>query len=69
MTRYLHRHDPDVDNAEWAEIVDADRDERPTRAECEDVDEWPAPKVAHEPCEDCDHTLCQIQRTVQRWVA
>lgn len=45
MRRYRHTHDPDVDNAEYAEIVDAYHDTRPTRAELADDPTWPAPKV------------------------
>ena len=45
MTRRRYTFDADVDNDEWAERVDADRDYYPTPAELADDPTWPAPKV------------------------
>lgn len=66
MTRYRHTHDADVGNAEFAEIYDAWHDQRPTRADVDDRPEPVVPKVAIEPCEDCDHIPCALQRALRR---
>ena len=44
MTRTPGLHDPNVSDAEYADRVDVDRDHYPTRAEAQEVDEYPAPK-------------------------
>lgn len=62
MSRGLH--DPNVTTEHWAHIVDTERDHTPTRAECADVDEWPASKRAHEPCGSAGCLLCALQRRV-----
>lgn len=64
MTRTPGLHDPNVSDDEYAERVDADRDYYPTRAELADRPESVMPNRVVEPCVDCEHVLCALQRRV-----
>lgn len=57
--RYLHTHDPDVDNAEYAEIYDAWHDTQPTLA---DLDPHPpAPVPPHDYDTECPCLVCAMR--------
>lgn len=66
MTRTPGLHDPNVPTDEWAERVDTDRHHYPTRAELADRPEFVMPKRVVEPCVDCEHVLCALQRAAER---